>query len=125
MDSVWHTGKVIRGLQNGRKFGFPTANMDVEAPFNCENGVYAVCLSIDNESYKGMLYVGTRPTLHLQQQTVEVNIFDFDRDIYDKELQFKILKQIRKEKFFSSVEELIARLRTDKNEILTFFEELY
>ena len=60
------TGTVIHGEGNGRKFGFPTANVQPDTPVNIEKGAYAAWVKYDGKRHKGMLYVGTRPTLGLQ-----------------------------------------------------------
>lgn len=118
----WLSGRVVRGLQNGRTFGFPTINIALEEHCSVEDsGVFAVELLLNGKDYKGMLYIGTRPTLSLQDKTLEINIFDFDQDCYDAEVKFKIGKKIRAEQKFASVEELISQLKKDKNEILQIF----
>ena len=118
----WLSGRVVRGLQNGRTFGFPTINIALEEHCSVEeSGVFAVELLLNGKDYKGMLYIGTRPTLSLQDKTLEINIFDFDQDCYDAEVKFKIGRKIRSEQKFASVEELISQLKKDKNEILQIF----
>lgn len=119
MDEVrWLSGRVVRGLQNGRKFGFPTINIALDEHCSVEDtGVFAAELLLQGNNYKGMLYIGTRPTLSLQEKTLEINIFDFDQDCYDAEVKFRICKKIRSEQKFASVEELISQLKKDKDEI--------
>lgn len=111
----WHTGKVIHGLQNGTKFGFPTANLQMDQQEFLETGIFAVIVRIDECLYKGMLYVGTRPTLGLEERTYEINIFDFDKSIYDKELSFFVVEKIRNEKKFLTVVDLIEQLQKDRD----------
>lgn len=121
-EGQWLSGRVVRGLQNGRTFGFPTINIALEEHCSVEeSGVFAVELLLNGKDYKGMLYIGTRPTLSLQDKTLEINIFDFDQDCYDAEVKFKIGRKIRSEQKFASVEELISQLKKDKNEILQIF----
>jgi riboflavin kinase/FMN adenylyltransferase len=79
---MYLTGTVIHGLENGRKFGFPTANVQPDTPPALEKGVYAVWVKIDGKRYKGMLYVGTRPTLGLHEPTYEINIFNCRKNLY-------------------------------------------
>ena len=110
----WITGNVIHGLQNGAKFGFPTANLQLNEHEFLETGIFAVIVKIDDCLHKGMLYVGTRPTLGLEDRTYEINIFDFDKSIYDKELSFVIVEKIRNEKRFLNVVELIEQLHNDR-----------
>lgn len=119
----WLSGRVVRGLQNGRTFGFPTINIELDTPALLnDTGVFATELVLKDKLYHGMLYVGTRPTLDLQSETVEINIFDFNENCYGAEVKFKIGKKIRPEKKFSSLENLICQLKKDKDEILQIFE---
>ena len=118
----WLSGKVMEGLKNGRKFGFPTINIALDG--NCtveDTGVFATEVIIGNERYKGMLYIGTRPTLGLLDKSLEINIFDFDKDCYDAEVKFKIGRKIRPEQKFASVEELISQLKKGRDEISQIF----
>ena len=117
-----YSGIVIKGLQNGRRFGFPTANISLDqAVTPPDKGVYATDIVIDSQHYQGMLYVGTRPTLDLHQFSIEIYIFDFSTDIYDKKIQFKILEKIRGERKFDTVDQLIEQIKNDKKEVLHFF----
>ena len=116
--SVWYGGTVAHGLQNGRSFGYPTANVtDVTPALTVGTGVYAAKVRVAGCEYGAMLYVGTRPTLGLEEPTLEIFLFDFEGDLYDKPLQFNILGKVREERQFPSVEELIAQLRRDEQEI--------
>ena len=121
-DGRWLSGKVVRGLQNGRSFGFPTLNIALDSPeLMVEGGVFVTEVLLGDRRYKGMLYVGTRPTLDLTEKTVEINLFDFSEDCYGEEVRFWVGRKIRSEKKFSSVDELINQLKKDKNEILQIF----
>lgn len=122
-EGQWLSGRVVRGLQNGRRFGFPTINIALDESCSVEDtGVFAVELILRGKSYKGMLYIGTRPTLSLQDKTLEINIFDFDEDCYDAEVKFKIGWKIRSEQKFLSVDDLITQLKKDKDEIIQIFD---
>ena len=112
------TGTVIHGMHNGSKFGFPTANIHLQDGQMPETGVYAVRLQIDGQSYKGMLYAGTRPTLKMIEHTIEIHIFNFNQDIYGKNIRFEIVKKIRDEQTFPTINALIEQLHHDKQEIL-------
>jgi riboflavin kinase/FMN adenylyltransferase len=123
MEEQWLSGRVVQGLQNGRTFGFPTINIELDKPDMLnETGVFATEVILHGMIYHGMLYVGTRPTLDLDVKTVEINIFDFDEDCYGLEVKFKIKQKIRPEKKFHSLEDLISQLRKDKDEILQLFD---
>jgi len=117
----WFCGKVIHGLHNGEGFGFPTANIQVERPSDLKKGVYAVIVKVSEKVYKGMLYVGTRPTLHLKELTFEIHIFNFRRNIYDQHISFSIVEKIRNEKRFSNTDALIEQLKKDRADVLEVF----
>ena len=122
-EGQWLSGRVVRGLQNGRVFGFPTINIELDEPgLLSDTGVFATELILNDTLYRGMLYVGTRPTLDLQDKTVEINIFDFQEDCYGAEVKFKIGQKIRPEKRFSSLDDLINQLKKDKDEILQILD---
>lgn len=119
-----YSGTIIKGLQNGRKFGFPTANIELaEGVLPPETGIYAVKVWLEKQSLFGMLYVGTRPTLQLDKLSIEIHLFNFQEDIYGQQLQFVILKKIREEKTFDSPQQLIDQLRLDKQHIIQLLNE--
>lgn len=110
---------VVRGLQNGRQFGFPTINVRLNADCHWnEVGVFAAKVTLRGQSYNGMMYVGTRPTLNLTEKTIEINLFDFDGDCYDEQVDVCVGQKIRDEQKFASIDDLIFQLKKDKNEIL-------
>lgn len=113
------SGQVIHGLQNGRKMGFPTANL---GPY-CEfmqipaDGVYSVLATVEGETHPAMLNIGYRPTFQGKARTIEAHILDFDRDIYFKELTLEFVDFIRPERRFQSPQELAAQLESDRNSV--------
>lgn len=110
-------GQVINGYKNGRKIGFPTANIWFESDEKIipKVGVYAVKVYLKGEEYKGMMNIGFRPTFHSDNSlSMEVHIIDFDDDIYDDKIKVECLYRIRDEKKFNGVDELIAQLKKDK-----------
>lgn len=116
-------GQVVTGDQRGRQIGFPTANLvlpeEVLAP---ANGVYAVRVHIDKENFTGVANVGLRPTFKLNQpRNLEINIFDFCRDIYGKKIRVEFIERIRGEREFGSVQELIAQIQKDTAEAVRTF----
>jgi riboflavin kinase/FMN adenylyltransferase len=113
-------GKVIEGRKIGRTIGFPTANIKLNNPLKIvpKNGVYAVEVLVENQLYKGMMNIGTRPTFGEQTLSLEVHIFEFERDIYDKTIKVFFLNRIRDEQKFDSVERLIEQLKKDKKAIV-------
>ncbi|MCQ2269949.1 MAG: riboflavin kinase [Bacteroidales bacterium] len=113
------SGMVVRGLQNGRQFGFPTINVRLNADCHWDEvGVFAAKVTLRGQSYNGMMYVGTRPTLNLTEKTIEINLFDFDGDCYDEQVDVCVGQKIRGEQKFASIDDLIFQLKKDKNEIL-------
>lgn len=110
------TGKVIHGDKLGRELGFPTANLKIEKyKLIPGDGVYIVKVILDGENFKGLISIGTRPTVSdKNERRAEVYILDFDRDIYDKELMIEFQHKIRDDKKFNSVEELIQQMNSDK-----------
>lgn len=113
-------GKVVAGFQNGRKLGYPTANLLVDAEkLIPENGVYLV----QSDRGYGMLNIGTRPTLHNgRQQSIEVHLFDFEGDLYGQTLCIHLLRHLRKEREFDSLSALEAQLRQDEEECRKFLK---
>jgi len=111
-------GKVIEGDQIGRTINFPTANIEVLFKHKLipTEGIYAVKVLIRGDWYKGMLNIGYRPTFGGTQKRVEVNIFDFDEDIYDIEIVVEFYQKIRSEIKFQNVGALQSQLLNDKKE---------
>lgn len=111
-------GTVVEGKKLGRKLGFPTANIEASDKYKIipGYGVYAVKVELNGVDYNGMLNIGTRPTFNnnADNRSIEVNIFDFDGDIYNKEITLKFAGKIRDEQKFESVEMLIKQLVKDK-----------
>lgn len=111
------TGEVIKGKQLGRTIGYPTANIFID---NADKlipkiGVYAVNVVLKGVTYKGMLNVGTNPTTDFDNKIkIEVNIFDFDADIYGETLKVEFVKWIRNEEKFANLDELKQALANDK-----------
>lgn len=117
-------GCVIGGKKIGRQMGFPTANIDYGSYYLPLNGVYAVKVYIHDQVYLGMCNIGYNPTFHLiDKKSLEVHIFDFDEDIYDKYVSVEFYKKIRNEKKFSNKDELMKQLSHDQITILNYFHE--
>lgn len=111
------TGKVVKGKQLGRTIGYPTANIDIgnDDKIIPRIGVYAVNVDINGETYKGMLNIGYNPTTDTDHAIkIEVNIFDFDKDIYGSNIKVEFVKWIRNEEKFANLEELKQALANDK-----------
>lgn len=120
------SGQVIHGLQNGRRMGFPTANL---GPY-CEflqipaDGVYCALATVDGETHPAMLNIGYRPTFEGKARTIEAHLLDFDRDIYFKELTLQFISFIRPERKFFSPQELAAQLESDRETVRQTIKDL-
>lgn len=113
-------GTIVNGYKVGRKLGFPTANIQVDEPFKIIPGigVYAVWVYLKGERYKGMLYIGDRPTLDNGNNiTLEVNILDFSGDIYNNEITVAFIYYVRGDVKFGSLDELKEQLTRDRETV--------
>ena len=115
-------GTVIAGFQNGRKLGYPTANLQVDAhKLIPQSGAYFVETPVG----WGMLNIGTRPTLHNgTQRSIEVHLFDFKGDLYGQRLRVELLQHLRPERQFATLEELQHQLSDDEHACRTMMRDL-
>lgn len=120
-------GKVVGGYRNGRKLGYPTANINI-----CETekllpamGVYAVRVRIANneKEYGGMLNIGTRPTFNGTDLSVEVHIFDFSDNLYDQTIQVRFISRVRSDRKFPTLDALAEQMQLDEQQIRTILEK--
>lgn len=128
-------GEVVHGNKLGRQLGYPTANLKVQDPEKIipGDGIYAVYVDIreksevkneestevnsipgENVQYKGMMSIGFRPTVDGKKRVIEVNVFDFDKDIYGKTMRVYVKKFLRAEVKFNTLEELVKQIDQDK-----------
>lgn len=136
-------GKVIKGDKIGRTIGFPTANIFVEEIYKLipGDGIYAVTVEMSSEfevepseagilqvpgsepktTYQGMAYIGQRPTINGMTRNIEVNIFDFNREIYGQDIKMNFLKFLRHDVKFTGLEALTVQLQKDKEATLAYF----
>jgi riboflavin kinase / FMN adenylyltransferase len=114
------TGKVVDGKKIGREIGYPTANLFVKDKYKLipADGVYTVKVRHDNSMYGGMLNIGNNPTVGGKHKTIEVNIFDFNKDIYEENATIYFIERLRDEVKFSDLQELIDQLAVDKTNSL-------
>jgi riboflavin kinase / FMN adenylyltransferase len=112
----YFSGTVIQGNKIGRTIGYPTANLQIQDEYKLvpANGVYAVDVQLGNQQLKGMMNIGIRPTVDGTKRVIEVNIFDFDEDIYGQTLKITLKKNLRSEVKFAGLEALKAQLAKDK-----------
>ncbi|MEX0649008.1 MAG: bifunctional riboflavin kinase/FAD synthetase [Balneolaceae bacterium] len=112
-------GTVIHGDKRGGKIGFPTANIQPENPRKIipQKGVYAVWVRVDGAYHKGMMNIGIRPTFGGNEQTLEVHIFNFNKNIYGRDIQVQFVERVRDERSFSGPEGLKKQLETDRKNV--------
>lgn len=118
-------GTVVEGQKLGRKIQFPTANVEASDPDKIipGYGVYAVKARIHGQVYRGMLNIGSRPTINnnADHRSIEVHIFDFESDIYGAPIELIFYKKLREEQKFASIDALKEQLARDKTNTLSFF----
>jgi riboflavin kinase/FMN adenylyltransferase len=110
------SGRVVKGDKLGRLMGFPTANIEMETHHKLVpmDGIYAVMVKYSHQEFGGMLYIGNRPTVNGTKRNIEVNIFDFNKDIYGEDLSINFIKLIRHDMKFDDLEQLKQQLAKDK-----------
>jgi riboflavin kinase / FMN adenylyltransferase len=121
------SGQVVHGNKIGRQLGFPTANIQVSELYKIvpADGVYAVKARINNMELKGMLNIGTRPTLNdYKDKVIEANFFNFEGELYEKNIVLSFLKRIREERKFKSTDELRSQINLDKQVIQKYFDQI-
>jgi riboflavin kinase/FMN adenylyltransferase len=106
-------GKVIHGHARGKGLGFPTANLEISQDLYPNDGVYAANVIIDERRYAGVVNIGTNPTFGDEQLAVEVFLFDYQGDLYGKELQVALVDKLRDEQTFPSVDLLVHQIEQD------------
>lgn len=120
------SGTVISGRNLGSKIGFPTANISIEEPYKLipKTGVYVIKSTINSKTYYGMMNIGNRPTINGKYQTIEVNFFELNENLYTKKITVELLKFLRDEKKFDSIDNLQHQLHIDKRNSLDFISIL-
>lgn len=117
------SGKVVKGKELGRKIGYPTANLKMDDKYKLipADGIYAVGVEVKHRAYKGMMSIGMNPTVGGTERTLEVNILDFNDDIYGETVRIYFKDWLREEKKFASLDELKVQLGQDKEATLSRF----
>jgi len=122
-------GKVTAGKKLGRTLGYPTANLVIkdENKLIPAMGIYAVTVHSDTipGNFKGMMSIGTNPTVNGKERTIEVNIFDFDNEIYNTNLEISLIKRLRNEEKFNSLDELTDQMAKDKVSSLEVLSKIH
>lgn len=118
------SGKVVRGEQMGRKLGFPTANVDLRRRQSAVMGIFAVRVSgVSNAVLNGVASVGTRPTFDGTKPILEVFLFDFAADIYGQNIHVDFIAQLREQKRYESVDDLVAQMHIDADNARTILAD--
>ena len=118
-------GLVIKGNAIGRTIGFPTANLKIKEDYKLipKRGVYLINTFIDNKKVFGMMNIGVKPTIKVDKETVEVNLFDWSKDLYGETIKVFMLGYIRDEKKFNSLIELEDQIKIDKKTCIRLIDE--
>ena len=121
-------GIVIHGDKRGRTIGFPTANVGLNNSYIVPpTGVYAVKAEVNGEVYNGVCNFGYKPTFYEkrpEQPSIEVNLFDFDQEVYGAAIKIEWYKRIRSERKFNGIKELTEQIEKDKQEAIRYFSNL-
>ena len=115
-----YVGKVVSGNKIGRELGYRTANIELEKEFRLIEtaGVYATYVDYDGKEYKSMTYIGKKPTVNNEEiENIEVHLFDFDGDLYDKVIKVRFVKRVRGEHKFESLDALKKQIQIDEKSI--------
>lgn len=119
-------GKVVKGARLGNTIGFPTANINVEDKNKLipANGVYVVKVILGDKEFGGMMNIGVRPTVDGKNRVLEVNIFNFSKEIYDQKITVCLVSKIREEQKFLNIEQLRKQLLEDRESALEILEQI-
>lgn len=118
------TGIVEEGHGDGKKLGFPTANLLLDNPCTLEYGVYAAWTTVDGNTYKSVLHYGPRLIFKEQNPLFEVHLIDFNADLYSKKMTVKITDFLRGTQFFENVEDLVTQMEKDKQKAIEVLAQL-
>jgi riboflavin kinase / FMN adenylyltransferase len=121
------TGTVVKGKGLGKQIDFPTANLLIEEAYKLipKSGVYVVKSSYNDKIIYGMMNIGTNPTVGGKYQSIEIHFFDFNQDIYGNKVKIELLKRLRDEQKFESIENLQTQLHKDKFKALDYINKNY
>ena len=115
-------GTVVSGKKLGGTIGFPTANLEIKEPYKLipKTGVYIIKTHINTDLYTGIMNIGFNPTVLGKHQTIEAHLFDFNEDLYGKEIMIEFIYFLREEHKFESIEELVVQLNIDKENAISY-----
>ena len=114
-------GTVVHGRQLGRRLGFPTANLAVPDALEARDGVYLSEAEVDGQLYGAMSNLGRNPSVGGTERRLESNLFGFEGELYGRQLRIRLLRRLREERKFASVEELQRQIEADRREAEAFF----
>jgi riboflavin kinase/FMN adenylyltransferase len=119
------TGKVGRGDQIGRTIGYPTANIMIEETYKLipDDGIFSAKVIVNGVTHKGMAYIGSRPTINGITRNIEVNIFDFDTEIYGEEINMQFFNYVRGDVKFDGLDALKIQLAKDRDDVLALLRD--
>ena len=113
------SGEVVKGHSRGKELGFPTANLKIdEDKIIPKNGVYLVKSKIDHQDIYGMMNIGYNPTFNNKSKKIETHFFNLNKNLYEKIIKIELLEYIREEKRFKTIDDLIQRLKLDREKCL-------
>jgi riboflavin kinase/FMN adenylyltransferase len=120
------SGRVIKGKGLGKTLEFPTANLKVEEDYKLipKTGSYVIKTQFNNKLLYGMMNIGKNPTVNGKKLSIEMHLFDFSEDIYDKKFTIKLIDRLREEKKFNSLKELKEQLNKDKLKSISIIKSL-
>jgi len=119
-------GKVVEGERRGRVLGYPTANLELDSPRKLipKNGIYLAEVTHRHDAHAGMLSIGVRPTFYDDgRRTIEVNLLDFDENLYEEWLTVSVLRRLRDELKFGTREDLVKQMKKDEQETRRILED--
>lgn len=120
------SGTIVKGKGIGKTLGYPTANIQIDESYKLipKNGVYIVKTIFKGTTYFGMMNIGTNPTVGGNSQTIETYFFNMDTDLYGRKMTIQMLKRIRDEKKFASVDQLVEAMQNDEKISINYIETL-
>lgn len=121
------TGEIVSGKGLGRKINFPTVNLQINEGYKLipKTGVYIVKTLLKNKTVFGIMNIGYRPTVDGKNQTIEIHLLDFKEDLYGHKMQFELLKRLRDEEKFDSVENLTEQIQEDEKSARKWIAEKF
>ncbi len=120
------TGKVVRGQGLGNKWNYPTINIQIPNPYKLipKNGVYIVSAQLRESQFFGIMNIGIRPTVNGKSKTIEVHLLDFKADVYGDDIKVCVIKRLRDEQKFPSIDDLVIQIKKDEEIARKYIETI-